>query len=277
MRIDELVTFAADAALEKAEVSARADAWKARATGEAERIRMQTPGCREFMSGEARLGTLRLDGADLPATASVSDSAALGAYLAEHHPDQAAATITVPASMVDLLIGAMESLGVTATVKVAPVDAAGFLKDSCKVIAGETAGTWTVRDVTGETARDVPGVTATRPQPTWKLIPNSEMRRERIAAAIDMVDGQVEAMREPVAPLAVVPDPAPEPEPSAPTTALGRYKGALTVRELKAACKDAGLPTSGTGAELLDETAAYQASVRAAREELKELRAGGSK
>lgn len=270
MRIDDLVTYAADAALDMAEAKARAESWKARAIGEAERIRMQAPGCREFMSGEGqRLGSLRLDGADLPATASVADSAAFADYLAEHAPTYATASVTVPIDAMGLLVGAMESLGVTATVKIGVTDAAGFLKDRCKVIAGEQAGTWRVLDVATEgTPVDVPGVTATRPQPTWKLIPNSELRKERVAAAVDLVGGQIEAMRDAPAPLAVVPDPDPvpavQPASSAPATALGRYAGARTVRELRAACKAAGLSTSGTGAELQSRLDAQPAAAAGA-------------
>lgn len=252
MRIDDLVTFAADAALNAAEAKATADAWKARAVGEAERIRMQAPGCRDFMSGESRLGSLRLDGADLPAVASVSDGQALAAYLAKHAPDHAEATVTVPADALDLLIGAMESLGVTATARLNPVDATAWLANYCTVVADtDRPEAWKVLEVTPDGTRDVPGVTASRPVPTWKLIPNNDLRKERIAAAGAAVADQVEAMSEAAPQLAVVPDRAPADGVSTtPTTALARYAGARTVRELKEACKAAGLPVSGTGAEL---------------------------
>ncbi len=256
MRIDDLVTFAADSALEAAETRARAEAWKARAVGEAERIRMQAPGAREFMSGESRLGTLRLDGADLPPTASVSDPQALAAHLAKHAPEHAAATVTVPADVMDLLLGALESLGITATVTLKPVDAEGYLADQCKILPdADQPGAWTVRDVAGDEPIDVPGITATRPVATWKLIPNNDLRRDRIHAAALSVDEQVEAMTQPAPTLKAV-----EPAPELPATALGRYRGARTVRELRADCKAAGLPTSGTGAELEARLASAQVS-----------------
>ena len=135
MRIDDLVTFASEAALEAAHAKALAEGWKARAIGEAERVRMNVPGAREFMSGDARLGALRLDGADLPAVPVITDGPALAAYLTDVAPEHAAATVTIPAADLVLLAGALESLGIDAKVTLSLIGGEAWLKDKCKVVA----------------------------------------------------------------------------------------------------------------------------------------------
>ena len=198
MRIDDLVTYAAAAALDLAETKARAESWKARAVGEAEWVRMNVPGAREFMSGEGRLGALRLDGADLPAAPLVTDGLAFAAYLAEAAPEHASATVTIPAASLALLEGALVAFGIDAKITLQAVGGEGYLKDQCKVVADvDTPGAWKVLAVAADgTTTAVPGVTAQRPQATWKLIPNNEKRRDRIAAAVAEVDEQAESMRD---------------------------------------------------------------------------------
>ena len=206
MRIDDVVTFASEAALDLAEAQAKAGAWKAKAVGEAERIRMEVPGAREFMSGDARLGALRLDGADLPATTLVTDGAAFAGHLVKYAPGEATASVTIPADRADDLRQALEFLGITGAVSFAAIGGgAAYLKDHCKIVADpELPSGWKVLAITDDgTTVPVPGVTGTRPVPTWKLIPNNEKRKERIAAAVEMVDEQADSIRDAVAASAI--------------------------------------------------------------------------
>ena len=206
MRIDDVVTFASEAALDLAEAQAKAGAWKAKAVGEAERIRMEVPGAREFMSGDARLGALRLDGADLPATTLVTDGAAFAGHLVKYAPGEATASVTIPADRADDLRQALEFLGITGAVSFAAIGGgAAYLKDHCKIVADpELPSGWKVLAITDDgTTVPVPGVTGTRPVPTWKLIPNNEKRKERIAAAVEMVDEQADSIRDNPAPAVV--------------------------------------------------------------------------
>src|SRR4051812_10748204 len=161
--------------------------------GEAERQRADGTPVRE-LSSDQRLGSIRLDGADLDAAPLIDKPEELASWLAEHFPDLVTATIRVP---VEKLAEALEALGyaglsgpaVSATV--APRDLAevlAWLTRECVVQADpQIARAWNVlhRDEDGHLT-PVPGTTARPPVPSWKVLVDKDKKRDALAvAAVD--------------------------------------------------------------------------------------------
>ena len=272
-RIEDLVTFAADAALAEAEAGAVTARWKAAAIAEAERLRVSFGTVDRFPSGQPGLGVLRLDGADKPAVPTVVKPAAFAEYLAENAPEYVVAQVTLPAAQLKALTDALEWTGITGvTVDLAPKNAAEFL-EKCHVRADvDVPGAWRVVTIgEDETLMEIPGVTAVKPAPRWVLTPDTKLKKERAEAALEFVEAQLaEPAEETGAEVSALDadaarsqsgldefaadtthNPTPEPAPAA-SEALARYtrRGAMTLPELRAACLAAGLPVSGTKPQL---------------------------
>jgi hypothetical protein len=239
VKIQDLVTQASAAAIDAVGAAARAARWKAAAVAEAERIRLEVGSADRFGSDQ-KLGVLRLDGADRPAVPIVTKPAELAGWLAERDPGQVSATITVPA---DRLEAALEAIGFAGIpdVRADVTPRSGvveWLRDNC-VIHGDpdAPGRWNVLYPDPAGATDVvPGTDAVQPQPRWVLTPAAEHRKDAEAKAVADVEGELVGDATVWAALA-------EPEDGALDT--------LNVSELRRRCRSAGLPASGTKAELI--------------------------
>lgn len=191
LKIQDLVTLAADAAIDLARADAKAATLKARAVAEAERIRTEVGSADRFASDQ-KLGVLRLDGADKPAAPVVTKDGEFGSFLAERAPEHAAATITVPAQYLAAALSSLEFAGIPQVeADVRPASSwRDWVDGSCVIQADpDTAGGWVVLYVDEEKhTHVVPGLSAVKPQPRWVLAPNQDLKRER--AELGMQDAE---------------------------------------------------------------------------------------
>jgi hypothetical protein len=183
---------------------ARADRLLAAVIGEAERLRAEGAPVRE-LSSDQRIGTIRLDGADLPAAPVIEKLDELASWLAEHAPDLVTATIRVP---VEKLAEALEALGYAGlgegetSAAVAPRDLGetlAWLARECLVQTDpQIPRAWNVmhKDEEGHLS-EVPGTTARPPVGTWKVIVDKDKKRDAIAVAVAEADDLVAALNEP--------------------------------------------------------------------------------
>jgi hypothetical protein len=181
---------------------ARADALLAAVIGEAERLRTSGVSVRE-LSSDQRIGTIRLDGADLPAAPLVDKPDELASWLAEHFPELVTAMIRVP---VEKLEEALQALGyagldgpaVSATVAARDLgEVLAWLARECVVQADpQIPRAWNVlhRDDQGHLT-PVPGTTARPPSPSWKVLVNKDRKRATLAAAQQEAEEMVALMR----------------------------------------------------------------------------------
>jgi hypothetical protein len=251
---------------------ARADALLAAVIGEAERLRSTGVSVRELDSDQ-RIGTLRLDGANLPAVPAVSDPGELASWLAERFPDLVTASVAVPVGRLEEVLDLLDMAGLRgiAEASVAPRDlpqTLAWLGEHCKVQADpETPHTWNVLhvDSDGHTT-PVPGTTARPPAPTWKVLVNKTIKADAVAVARSEIEEFVRELREQdadghAARLRAVKlaDELPKSHDSDEGRDLAdkwdadaAEYAALPRRELTRLCRDRTLLTSGTKAELVD-------------------------
>lgn len=263
MRIDDLITAAADAALDADRAAVRAARLRAAAIAEAERIRLTSKSADRWTC-EQGLGVLRLDGAGKPATASISKPAEYGSWLAERAPDRVTATITVPAEQLPAALDALEFAGIDrAEAAVLPGPGASeFLAEQCVIQADpDIDGTWNVLhvDQAGHTS-PVPGVTASRPAPRWVLTPDKDRKQDAAASASLEVEAELAALDGTPLAETTTPEPASSADDLATAPAVdplgldGRKR-----RELIQMCKDAGIASSGSISVLRSRLAAHLA------------------
>jgi hypothetical protein len=184
-RIEDLVTLAAEAALDEAAAAVRTSRFKAAAVAEAERIRLEVGQAREYPSDQG-LGTLRLDNANKPAAPVVDDPAVLGEWLAQRDPSLVTVTITVPAAHLADAVDALTFAGVEHSAVATAVPAAiDWVKDRCIVQPDPTTPSgWVALHVDEDRhTTPVPGVSAVKPQPRWALVPDAALKRHRAELA----------------------------------------------------------------------------------------------
>jgi hypothetical protein len=236
-RIEDLVTLAAEAAIDAAAAQARADRFKAAAVAEATRLRHEHGLGDRFPSDQGR-GVLRLDGAGRPPQPNVVKPAEFADWLAQRSPAEVVATIRVPAGQLAAALEHLDFAGVAVTEStVTPAPRALDWLDDHTVINADPdhPGEWNVIHVDDEgQTSPVPGVAAVRPQPRWVLTADAKLKQQRAEEEVATAEA-----------LLAEPTPA-APAPRAPSEDLAGIKRA----ELQARCRDAGLATTGTKAEL---------------------------
>lgn len=210
MSLQDIVNEATAAALQAAYMKARADALKAAAVGEAERLRAEGAPVRE-LSSDQRLGTLRLDAAGLPAVPVIDKPDEVTSWLAEHAPHLVTASIRVPVDQLEKALDALEfHAGMAAPDVEARMDfhdrdaATRWIREHCIVQADpEAPRTWNVRLVNPDgTLTPVPGVSGIQPAPYWVVKTNDERKRDYVATAQSEVDELIRQLREQDAELA---------------------------------------------------------------------------
>jgi hypothetical protein len=181
---------------------ARADALLAAVIGEAERLRSTGVSVRELDSDQ-RIGTLRLDGANLPAVPAISDPGELASWLAERFPELVTASVAVPVGRLEEVLELLDMAGLrdVAEASVVPRDLAktlAWLGEHCKVQADpKTPHTWNVLHVDSEGhTTPVPGTTAQRPSPTWKVLVDPALQADAKAVAQAEIEDLVRELRE---------------------------------------------------------------------------------
>lgn len=178
LRLQDLVNDANAAAIDAARASARASRLRAAAIAEAERVRLTVPGADRFRSDQ-QLGELRLDGAGKPAQARVEKPDEWASWLAERAPDQVEAAIIMPAGRVEKAMELLDFAGLVdaqVSVRVTPAGGALGWLDGRSVIQADPdhRGAWNVLHIDGDGhTTPIPGLTATRPAPVWKLCPDT--------------------------------------------------------------------------------------------------------
>jgi hypothetical protein len=189
--VPELVSAAADAAIQLAAAKRRFDAYKAAAIAAADRA-VTADGARSFLS-DIGLGELRRDNVGKPAQPRVTNRNALAEWLADpgHAPDQVTTTITVP---VDQLVDALAALEFAGIDKVSADvhlvgGVEGWIDDHTVLVARDVPeGTTPVWDAVwvgpDKTQEALPGVEGTRPVEYWVLTPDAK-RREAAEAEAD--------------------------------------------------------------------------------------------
>ena len=261
MRIDELITYAADSALDAERAAVRAARFRAAAIAEAERIRLTTKSSDRWTC-EQGLGVLRLDGLNKPAAPTTAKPTEFANWLAERAPHLVTATVKIPAEQLQSVLDAIEFAGVTdveATVLPGP-GSSDFLAERCVIQADpDVAGEWNVLHVTeaGHT-EPVPGVTALKPSPRWVLTPTPALKKQAAEEAAEQADTELEAMDADLAAEQPV-DPTPA-EPAAPVEADVLGLDGRKRRELIQMCKDAGIASSGSISVLRARLAKHLAS-----------------
>jgi hypothetical protein len=274
-RIEDLVDTACGAAIEAEAAAVRALRMKAAAVAEAEHLRV-TGGLVDRFPSSQGLGNLRLDGADRPATPTITGSSEYASWLADHAPDTVTATLTVPAPLLEQAMEALGFAGIPGTPAVTPGPAAGeFLRDRCIVQADpDLPGGWLVLHVDGQRhTHPVPGVTASRPSPRWVLTPTSQLKKDAAQRAGDAADAELALLR---TDLAADPDPTPAaarpaltvvPEPAAAPPErswTGEDLDLLDMAGLRHLCKEAGLRATGNKRDLRSRLTDHRAARTAA-------------
>lgn len=201
MSLQDLVNRALDERRDADYRRARADALLSAVIGEAERLRAAGVSARELDSDQ-RIGTIRLDGANLPASPVIEKTDELASWLAETAPGLATASISVPVGKLEEVLELLEMAGLrdVAEAKVAPRDLAqtlAWLGEHCKVQADpDIPHAWNVmhQDDEGHLTA-VPGVTARPPTPTWKVIIARDLKTEAVAVAKAEVGELVRELR----------------------------------------------------------------------------------
>lgn len=181
---------------------ARADALLAAVIGEAERLRSTGVSVREFDSDQ-RIGTIRLDGANLPAAPVIEKLDELASWLAERVAELVRASLLVPVEKLEEVLELLEMAGLRDAVE-AKVELRDFaatlewLGEHCKVQADpDIPRTWNVLHVDSEGhTTPVPGVTARPPSPTWKVLVNPALQADAKAVARSEIEEQVRQLRE---------------------------------------------------------------------------------
>ena len=140
------------------------------------------------------MGVVRLDGADADLTATVTDGHAYASYMAEHHPSETVATLTLDPTQLEAALQALEFAEVT--VHMADVTARpGFAKVH---LAGLTLITHKDEDgkdvhefleVDGEDdgsgeAWNVPGLTAMQPPPRFVIAVDAKAKSDAVHEAV---------------------------------------------------------------------------------------------
>lgn len=144
------------------------------------------------------LGAVRLDGADSPPSPVITDPAAYASWMAERHPSEVTARLTVPADRLAEALDALEFAGLSdmsADLEVRPAWSQAFLAglqlDEVKPpVPGVSSGEWqalVVDEATGE-ASVVPGVGGNPPVP--RLVVSLDAARKR--KAVEEADALVE-------------------------------------------------------------------------------------
>jgi len=276
MRIEDLVDTACGAAIEAEAATTRALRMKAAAVAEAERLRV-TGGLVDRFPSSQGLGNLRLDGADRPATSTITGSSEYASWLAEHAPDAVTATLTVPAPLLEQAMEALGFAGIPGTPAVTPGPTAGeFLRDRCIVQADpDLPGGWLVLHVDDQRhTHPVPGVTASRPSPRWVLTPTSQLKKDAAQRAADDAERELDLLRgdhadepEPTAArpaLSVVPEPSAAAPERAEQSWTGEELDLLDLAGLRHLCKEAGLRATGNKRDLRDRLTDHYAARTAA-------------
>jgi hypothetical protein len=268
--LQDLLNLAAEARLQQWYADTRADALKAAAVGEAERVRAEGVPL-DRLASDRGLGSLRLDGAGAPPRPVISKREEVASWLAERSPGLVTATITVPADKLEdalKVLSYAELDGPTVTAKVVPADedlAVRWIAQNCIAQADpDTPGAWNVlfRDSEGHLS-PVPGVNVVQPRPRWVMAVDDERKKDMVATAVAEVDTTIAELRAPKRADALpIPSPAPagadaverfdklvEREPGAEVSGLSRA-------QLVQRCRDAGLATSGTKAALVERLTA---------------------
>lgn len=134
------------------------------------------------------LGEVRLDGANTEPKAYIADDDAYASWVAERHPEQVTATITIPADRLADAIEAMEFAGInTHSAKVVPTaDGLTHLQKATLEPAGDSA--WIAVSVDGE---QIPGVEGRRAGGTWKVVPTRGLATDAKTAAIEEVQREL--------------------------------------------------------------------------------------
>jgi hypothetical protein len=202
MTLQDRVNAALAARDEADHARARADALLGAVIAEAERARAAGMPVRELNSDQ-RIGTIRLDGAALPAAPLIEKIDELASWLAEHFPELVTANIRVP---VDKLEEALRALGYAGldgpavSASVAPRDLGevlAWLARECVVQADpQIARAWNVlhKDDDGHLT-PVPGTTARPPTPTWKVLVDRDRKRATLAAAQQEAEEMLAGLR----------------------------------------------------------------------------------
>jgi hypothetical protein len=190
MSLQDRVNAALDARLDADKARGLADALLAAVIGEAERARADGTPIRE-MSSDQRIGSIRLDGADLPAAPAIDKIDELASWLAEHFPELVTATIRVPVEKLAEALAALGYAGIdgpAVSASVAPRDLGevlAWLARECVVQADpQISRAWNVLHKDGDGhLTPVPGTTARPPTPTWKVCLDKNRKRDALAVA----------------------------------------------------------------------------------------------
>jgi post-segregation antitoxin (ccd killing protein) len=193
---------------------------------------------------------------DVPAAPviTVTKPEEFASFLAERQPDAVTATITVPAAQLEQALSALGFSGITdltSAVTAKPGAAEQWLTTNAEIV-GTTEG-FVVRELVdqgGELVQGSPviGVIAALKQP--RLVVTLDAKRKQAAAAAG-VEAAADTLEDAGAyadnPVSVLPSPRPEPDLSG-----VRYSATQPKAHLVTACVSAGLPSSGTRAQLAD-------------------------
>lgn len=202
MPLQDLVNLALDQRRRADYERAKADALLAATIGEAERLRAAGVSVRELDSDQ-RIGTLRLDGANLPAAPVIEKTDELASWLAERSPELVTASVGVPVERLEEVLELLDMAGlrdgVEAKVELRDLGKTlAWLGERCKVQADpQIPRSWNVLHVDDEGhTTPVPGTTARPPTPTWKVLVDRNLKADGAAVAQSEAEEMVRQVRD---------------------------------------------------------------------------------
>lgn len=137
------------------------------------------------------LGEVRLDGGAGEPVAYIADDAAYASWVAQRHPQEVTATVTVPADQLEAVLALLDGAGVAGvTAQVTPTrDGLRHLASAALVEDGEDG--WFGVSPDGET---IDGVAGRRPGGTWKVVPVRSRLVEAKVAAEESTRAEIAAL-----------------------------------------------------------------------------------
>lgn len=137
------------------------------------------------------LGEVRLDGGAGEPVAYIADDAAYASWVAQRHPQEVTATVTVPADQLEAVLALLDGAGVAGvTAQVTPTrDGLRHLASATLVEDGEDG--WFGVSPDGET---IDGVAGRRPGGTWKVVPVRSRLVEAKVAAEESTRAEIAAL-----------------------------------------------------------------------------------